>query len=118
MPIIVYGIPNCDTVKKARRWLDANGVEYTFHNYKQSGIDEKNLKQWCKVFGWETVLNKRGTTWRKLPDNIKNNIDEASAIELMQEQTSLIKRPVVSQGTTLLIGFKEADYEQALQTGP
>ena len=99
--IKLYGIPNCNTMKKARKWLEANGIEYTFHDYKKSGVPEKNLKQWVKKAGWETVLNRRGTTWRKLDEKIRNNIDEASAIEVMLENPSAIKRPVLENGKTL-----------------
>lgn len=108
----MYGIPNCDTIKKARKWLEANGVAYEFHDYKKLGVPENQLKLWVKEAGWETVLNKRGTTWRKLDDNTKNNIDEASAIKIMLENPSIIKRPVLESGKSLLIGFKEADYQQ------
>ena len=110
--IKIYGIPNCDTMKKARRWLDDNGVEYEFHDYKKLGVPEKELTHWVREAGWETVLNKRGTTWRKLDDDIKESIDEASAIRIMLENPSIIKRPVLESGNTLLIGFKQADYQQ------
>lgn len=109
--IKIYGIPNCDTMKKARKWLDEHNLEYKFHDYKKQGVPEKNLKQWVKQAGWETVLNKRGTTWRKLDDAIKNNIDETSAIQVMIDNPSAIKRPVLEQGKTLLIGFKEDEYK-------
>ena len=109
--IKIYGIANCDTMKKARKWLDRNNLDYEFHDYKKRGVPEKNLKQWVKKFGWETVLNKRGTTWRKLSDEIKNNIDEVSAIKVMQDNNSAIKRPVIEKGDILLIGFKEDEYK-------
>ena len=108
--IKIYGIPNCDTMKKARRWLEANGVEYDFHDYKKLGVPEENLKSWVNQAGWETVLNKRSTTWRKLDNKLKDNIDEASAIEVMLINPSIIKRPILESGKTLLIGFKEAAY--------
>ena len=110
----MYGIPNCDTIKKARKWLEANGVNYEFHDYKKLGVPEKNMKQWVKKLGWETVLNCRGTTWRKLNDNIKDNIDESSAIEVMLKNPSSIKRPVLESGKTLLVGFKEDEYQQLI----
>jgi len=113
--IMIYGIPNCDTMKKARRWLEANGVEYDFHDYKKLGVPEKNLKNWVKQAGWETVLNKRGTAWRKLDDEVKNNINEASAIKLMLDNPSIIKRPILESGKILLIGFKQDDYQQIIQ---
>ena len=88
--IKIYGIPNCDAMKKARRWLQANGVEYDFHDYKKLGVPEKKLKTWVKQAGWETILNKRGTTWRKLDDELKHNIDNASAIKIMLDNPSII----------------------------
>ena len=106
----LYGIKNCDTMKKARRWLDEHNVAYDFHDYKKEGIDEKILKQWSKKVGWETLLNRRGTTWRKLPDKVKNNIDEKSAIKIMQEQPSIIKRPVLIKGNNYQVGFSDQDY--------
>ncbi len=112
--IKLYGIPNCDTMKKARKWLEKNNLEYESHDYKKSGVPLKNLKQWVKKAGWEVVLNKRGTTWRKLDDNVKNNIDEASAIQVMLNNPSAIKRPVLESGKTLLVGFKEDEYKMLL----
>jgi len=113
--IKIYGISNCDTMKKARKWLEANGVDYVFHDYKKLGVPEKKLKSWVKQAGWDTVLNKRGTTWRKLDDNLKDNIDSESAIKIMLENPSIIKRPILESGKILLIGFKEADYQQLSQ---
>ncbi len=115
MSATVYGIPNCDTVKKTRRWLEANGIEYTFHDYKKSGIDAKSLKRWCQEHGWETLLNKRGTTWRRLDTSQKEGLTEAKAIKLMQENTSLIKRPVLEYETTCLVGFDEPQYAEVLE---
>lgn len=114
MAVTVYGIPNCDTVKKARKWLDANGVEYEFHDYKKLGIDAPTLKAWSKIVGWESLVNKRGTTFRKLPENDKETLTESKAIKLMQEHTSLIKRPMITAGKKHLLGFSEADYKQQL----
>jgi len=110
--ITIYGIPNCDTMKKARKWLEAHSVEYTFHDYKKSGVPEKKLKQWIKKAGWETLLNRRGTSWRKLDEKIRNNIDEAAAIKVMLDNPSIIKRPVLEFDKNLLIGFSEKDYRQ------
>ena len=110
--IKIYGIPNCDTMKKARRWLETNGIEYDFHDYRKLGVPEKNLKNWVKQTGWEAVLNKRGTTWRKLDDAVKDNIDEATAVQLMIDNPSIIKRPVIESGKLLLIGFNEDRYRQ------
>ena len=112
MAITLFGIPNCDTIKKARRWLDTNGVLYTFHDYKKAGVPEENLKKWVKNIGWEALLNRRGTTWRKLNDTIKNNIDEASAIEVMLKNPSSIKRPVLQSNKTILVGFNNEDYKK------
>ena len=108
--MILYGIPNCDTVKKARKWLDAKGVEYRFHDYKKAGVDEGALSDWVDEAGWEALLNKRGTTFRALSDAEKADIDAAKAIRLMVANPSLIKRPVVAGAGGLLIGFGEADY--------
>ena len=108
----IYGIPNCDTMKKARSWLEANGIEYDFHDYKKLGVPEKNLKNWVNQAGWETILNKRGTTWRKLDDEVKDNIDETAAIQLMLDNPSIIKRPILESGKLLLIGFRQDQYSQ------
>jgi arsenate reductase (glutaredoxin) len=108
--MILYGIPNCDTVKKARQWLDAHNVAYTFHDYKKAGVDTAALTQWVEEAGWEALLNKRGKTFRALSDADKADIDAAKAIRLMVANPSLIKRPVVAGAGALLIGFSEADY--------
>jgi len=113
--IELYGIPNCDTMKKARKWLKANGVDYEFHDYKKLGVAEEKLQSWVKQAGWESVLNKRGTTWRKLDDTIRKSMDEASAIKAMLDNPSMIKRPILESGSTLLIGFNEADYLRLIQ---
>jgi arsenate reductase (glutaredoxin) len=106
MTINVYGIPNCDTVKKARTWLDANGIAYSFHDYKKSGADPAKLAAWCAAEGWDTVLNRAGATFKKLPDADKAGLDQAKAMALMLAQPSMIKRPVVEHGKGMLIGFK------------
>ena len=108
--ITLYGIKNCDTMKKARSWLDAQGVRYEFHDYKSSGIERIKLEAWCKFAGWETLLNRAGTTFRKLPDIKKANLDEHKAIALMLEQPSMIKRPVLERGKELLVGFASDRY--------
>jgi len=110
----LFGISNCDTIKKAKRWLDANGVDYTFHDYKKSGIDKSTLTQWCQEFGYESLLNKRGTTWRKLDDHLKESVNESSAIKIMMENTSVIKRPVLISGKIRILGFDEASYQSLL----
>lgn len=112
--IKLYGIPNCDTMKKARKWLDENNIDYEFHDYKKLGVPEKDLKQWVKKSGWEALLNRRGTTWRKLDDNTKNNIDASSAIRIMLDNPSIIKRPVLEAGNKLFIGFNVDEYNSLL----
>ena len=110
--LTVYGIPNCDTVKKARVWLDAHGRAYAFHDYKKAGIEAEQLRAWARDVGWQTLLNRAGTTFRQLPDADKAGIDEAKAIELMVAQPSMIKRPVVTGGERLIVGFKPAEWEE------
>jgi Spx/MgsR family transcriptional regulator len=110
MKTTVYGIKNCDTMKKARAWLESRGVEYDFHDYKVEGIDPARLKSWLKVVGWETLLNRAGTTFRRLPESAKQNLDERKAVKLMLEQPSMIKRPVLERGETLLVGFRPDAY--------
>lgn len=110
----IFGIKNCDTMKKAFTWLEASGVGYEFHDYKKSGIDAALLESWEKVLGWETLLNRRGTTWRKLDPATQAGIDRASSLRLMQEQPSLIKRPVLQSGKTLLCSFNAEAWRQAL----
>lgn len=110
MATTIYGIKACDTMKKARAWLDDKGVAYAFHDYKASGIDAKTLKGWAGKVGWEKLLNRSGTTFRKLPDADKEGIDEAKAIALMVAQPSMIKRPVLEIGRELIVGFKPEDY--------
>ena len=111
MTITLYGIPNCDTVKKARVYLDGHGVAYHFHNYKKAGVTKADLERWSKQVGWEKLLNKAGTTFKKLPEADKADIDETKAIALMLANPSMIKRPVVEGGETLLVGFNPAVYD-------
>ncbi|WP_292438276.1 ArsC family reductase [Methylophaga sp.] len=108
--MIVYGIKNCDTVKKARRWLDEHGVHYQFHDFRQDGLDEATIHHWLQSVDWETLLNKRGTTWRKLDDPRKDNLDQSTAVALMLANPTLIKRPVVASDNGCTVGFKEADF--------
>lgn len=112
--LTLYGISNCDTVKKARNYLDGRGLEYQFHDYKKAGVTAADLERWSKVVGWEKLLNKAGTTFKKLPDADKADIDEAKAIALMVANPSMIKRPVVEGGKTLLVGFAPAVYDAEL----
>lgn len=114
MTIHFYGIPNCDTVKKARSWLEAQGLDYTFHDYKKEGADPAKLAQWIEAKGLDTVLNRRGTTFRKLTDEQKADIDAARAVALMVEQPGMIKRPVVEYPGGLLVGFDAAAWTAAL----
>lgn len=113
MTLAMYGIRNCDTVKKARAWLDANGVAYEFHDYKAKGADPVRLTAWAAVVGWESLLNRAGTTFRKLSHEDRTNIDEAKAIALMVEHPSLIKRPVVEHESEVLVGFKSDRFAAA-----
>ncbi len=115
MTIHFYGIPNCDTVKKARKWLEGQGLDYTFHDYKKEGADVVKVERWIGAEGIDTILNRRGTTWRKLPDEDKARAEDAArAAQLLVEHPSMIKRPVVEHEGGLLVGFKEADWEAAL----
>jgi len=113
-PVTIYGIRNCDTMKKARAWLDGRGVAYGFHDYKTAGIDRDVLEGWARAVGWETLLNRAGTTFRGLPDADKADLTENKAIALMLAQPSMIKRPVLDTGRGLLVGFKPDQYEKAL----
>jgi arsenate reductase len=116
MAITIYGIKNCDTMKKARAWLDKHGVEYAFHDYKTLGIDRDHLERWTKKVGWETLLNRAGTTFRKLPDKDKQAVTEKKAVALMLDQPSMIKRPVLDLGGgKMLVGFKPEIYDGALR---
>ena len=115
MTIQLYGIPNCDTVKKARKWCDANGVDYEFHDYKKEGVDPEQLERWADTCGWEPLLNRRGTTYRKLDDADKADMDRKKALRLLAEHTSMIKRPIAEHkdGARVLVGFNESEWENA-----
>jgi arsenate reductase len=110
MTITIYGIKNCDTMKKARSWLDSHGVAYVFHDYRTAGIDKDRLKRWSDELGWETLLNRAGTTFRKLPESDKKDLNEKKARALMLAQPSMIKRPVLDRDGKLLVGFKPEIY--------
>lgn len=115
MALVMYGIKNCDTIKKARAWLDRNGVAYDFHDYKTAGIERAQLERWSRKVGWETLLNRAGTTFKKLPEKDKAGVTESKAIALMLTQPSMIKRPVLDLGGgKLLVGFKPESYESAV----
>jgi arsenate reductase len=111
-PVTLYGIKACDTMKKARNWLTDHGVEYAFHDYKAEGIDKATLEAWAGKVSWEILLNRKGTTFRKLPDADKENLTEKKAIALMLAQPSMIKRPVLDHGGKLTVGFKPEVYDQ------
>lgn len=111
--LTIYGIPNCDTVKKARTWLDASGISYEFHDYKKAGIDEASLRRWVAALSWETVLNRAGTTFRKLSDADKADLTGDKAVQLMLAHPSMIKRPIAEGDGVLLAGFKPEAWEKA-----
>ncbi|WP_058558049.1 ArsC family reductase [Thiohalocapsa sp. ML1] len=109
--MILYGIPNCDTMKKARAWLDEHGIGYDFHDYKKVGLDEATLRGWIAELGWEQLINKRGQMWRKLDPAVRDNLDEARAIRVMLETPSIIRRPVLDTGAARHVGFSDAQYQ-------
>ncbi len=116
MSITIYGIKNCDTMTKAREWLDGHRVTYAFHDYKSAGIERERLERWCKKVGWEALLNRAGTTFRKLPETDRRGLDETKAIALMLAQPSMIKRPVLDLGRDrLVVGFKPDLYDAAVR---
>ena len=108
----LYGIPNCDSMKKARKWLAEHDVDYVFHDYKKLGIEEPLLRDWISRVGWEVLLNRRGMMWRKLTQEQRDNIDEQNAIALMLSTPSIIKRPVLVKDDLILVGFDETKYEE------
>ncbi|VAW74327.1 FIG138056: a glutathione-dependent thiol reductase [hydrothermal vent metagenome] len=110
MPTL-FGITSCDTIRKAKQWLTQHNVDFEFHDYKKKGVPEKALKQWIKQVGWEVLLNKRGTTWRKLDDSIKESVDEKSAIQIMLNNPSIIKRPVLDIDGQYQVGFSDQAYQ-------
>ncbi|WP_221796094.1 ArsC family reductase [Aquisediminimonas sediminicola] len=112
MATTMYGIKNCDTIKKARAWLEQRGIPYDFHDYKISGIDAARLGDWCNMVEWDKLLNRSGTTYRKLPEHQREIVNEAMAIALMVEQPAMIKRPVLLHDDELLVGFKSSEYER------
>jgi arsenate reductase len=113
--IKVYGIPNCDTIKKTQEWLNKNKVAYEFHDYKKEGITASKLKEWIKLVGWETLFNKKSSTWKKLKDETGQEVTTATeAIKIMQANNSIIKRPVVEQTGSIIVGFSEADFKEQL----
>ncbi len=117
MSITIYGIKNCDTMKKARAWLDDHGARYEFHDYKSAGIDKTTLKRWSDELGWEVLLNRAGTTFKKLPDADRQGLTESKALALMLAQPSMIKRPVLDLGGRLVVGFKPEVYAKEVKAG-
>ena len=113
--VTLYGISNCDTIKKAKNWLDKEGIDYSFHDYRKQGLDSDMLTPWVDSLGWEALLNRRGTTWRKLPDDVKQNIERDSAINIMLENPSIIKRPLLIKGDEQYLGFKDSHYGEIFQ---
>ena len=113
--ITIYGIPNCDTMKKARQWLDQQGLEYTFHNYRKDGLDKQWLQDRINELGWEQVVNRRGTTWRKLPEDVRNAMTAETAVEALLEQSGMIKRPLLDTGCGYLLGFSADKWAEALK---
>lgn len=112
--IKIYGIKNCDTIKKTLKWFDANDLEYEFVDYKKQPPSEQLAKAFISSFGWETAINKRGTTWRKLDEEVKNAVTDESAISLMLQHPSMIKRPIIEHAGTFLIGYNESQFEQLI----
>ena len=117
MAVTLYGIRNCDTMKKARAWLDGQGIAYLFHDYKAAGIERSRLEAWADGLGWETLINRSGTTFRKLPDADRANLDRARVIALMLAQPSMIKRPVLEAGAAPIVGFNPERYAEAFAGG-
>jgi arsenate reductase (glutaredoxin) len=115
-PVTIYGIKNCDTMKKARAWLDGHEIAYAFHDYKAAGVSHETLASWARVAGWEALLNRAGTTFRKLPAADQDGLTESKAIALMMALPSMIKRPVLDHGGALLVGFKPEAYAKAFGT--
>lgn len=112
MAIKVFGLKNCDTCRKARKWLDAEGAEYSFHDVRADGLSAADLNSWVRALGWETLLNRRGTTWRGLPEDVKDGVDEAKATALMLEHPALVKRPVFDLGGQYILGFSARQQEE------
>ncbi len=113
--ITLYGISNCDTIRKARKWLQAEGIDYRFHDYRKDGLEAAQLNRWADELGWEALLNRRGTTWRQLPETQKEGIERDSAVALMLEHPAMIKRPLLDLGNRRKLGFSVADYSQLFE---
>lgn len=111
----IYGIRNCDTMKKAFAWLDGQGIAYEFHDYKKGGVPSGKLKEWAGKAGWEKLANNRGPTWRKIPEDRRANLTEARMLALLEENTSAIRRPIVEAGAKLLVGFDPEEFQSAIR---
>ncbi len=112
--ITLYGIKNCDTVKKARKWLDDNGFDYRFHDFREDGLSSEQVEQWLKEFGWETLINKRSTSWKALDDSTRNSLSDATAVAVILDSPTLIKRPLMDYGKGKTLGFKADNYASLL----
>ena len=110
--ITIYGIKNCDTMKKAMRWLDQHGIDYRFHDYRKQGLDYAQLEAWEQEIGWETLLNRRGMLWRKLPQSSRDSINREAALQIMQDNPAIIKRPLLDLGDRRILGFRPDEYQQ------
>ncbi|MBU3069640.1 ArsC family reductase [Aestuariicella sp. G3-2] len=108
----LYGISNCDTVKKARKWLEQANVDYTFHDFRKDGLDRQQVEKWVSALGWESLVNKRSTTWKGLDDDAKAQLNDSTVVAVILDQPTLIKRPLLDQAGEISVGFKVADYEQ------
>lgn len=111
----LYGISNCDTIRKARKWLQERDIEYTFHDFRKDGLNPVQLRAWVAELGWEALLNKRGTTWRKLPEQTRATMDETLALAVMEDQPAIIKRPLLATSGQLVVGFSAKQYRQIFQ---
>lgn len=116
MSITIYGIKNCSTMKKAFAWLDEQGLDYHFHDYKKEGVPEQQLHQWISTLGWETVINQRGTSWRKLPEEVRDHMDAVHAVSVAQDNPSIIKRPILETDHGVLAGFSAEAWQQELSS--
>ena len=114
--LVMFGIPNCDTIKKARRWLEQHDIDYQFHDYRKQGVDVALMQGWLDELGWEQLINKRGTTWRQLDESTKNNMDNQQALIIIQDNPAIVKRPLLLNGDHKIIGFKDSIYQQELLT--
>ena len=110
--VVMYGISNCDTIKKAKNWLDNKDIEYRFHDYRKQGLEVQLLNHWVDILGWEALLNRRGTSWRKLSEQQKQSIDRNSAIEIMFDNPAIIKRPLLAKGGNYYAGFSNSQYQE------